>query len=831
MLTIPRSVPFARLLMSHSVRTLTAMLLLIAGLPATAQLVVTYGSKGVQTISYGGIVLEDISAFPSDAFHIWHMLSTDLEGNVLNTSQTTWGETNSGETWNPASSTETYTFYWGSIATQFVQSGNTLNLVVTETNNSGSGLIFDGAEIYPFLLHFPQDPAGFTGYTQVVNTTRQPGISVADFGSGVVTSVVPDESTAVYAGWKAEGSATYAPIMTTTLPDSLAAFVPVVNQPLQPGASLTYTISLRFTPEGTAATESDAWASFAAVYPFQLSWTDKRVIGTAYLASSPSGSNDTQPGGFPTNPRRYFNDPTVNITTPAGLQSFQDRILSVADSNVSDAQMLGAQGVITWDIEGEEYPQSTTYVCSPDQIATVAPEMESIVSDPSSPYVGSKLDDAYFGMLSSAGFKIGLCIRPQVFTPGPNNTASQVYLTTNSAVIANLENKATYANKRWGATIFYVDSTVDSTGDTLDPAIFEQLVTDFPNFLFIPEESTARYYAYNAPFYSFIFQGVTGTDPSVYNYYPNAFGATLINDVSASVLASNQAAITQSVAHGDILMGFAYYWQANDPTIVAIYQAAGMTSSPPTQSTPVITWPTPAPITYGTALSTAQLDASANVPGTFTYSPSAGTVLGAGSTTLLTTFMPTDAKDYKSATGSVVLSVLQATPTISWASPAPIVAGTPLSSSQLNATANTPGTFAYSPAAGTLLAAGNQTLSVLFTPTDSVDYSQQTASVSLTVTAPPSTSAPIAILSPTAGATVSGVINVLGECTLALDSAGSWLTVDGVEIGTHRVTGPPFVYPLDTTTLTDGSHVLQLWGHDISNNTTASAPVQVVVAN
>jgi hypothetical protein len=27
---------------------------------------------------------------------------------------------------------------------------------------------------------------------------------------------------------------------------------------------------------------------------------------------------------------------------------------------------------------------------------------------------------------------------------------------------------------------------------------------------------------------------------------------------------------------GDILMGHADYWQANDPTLVAIYQAAGV---------------------------------------------------------------------------------------------------------------------------------------------------------------------------------------------------------------------------------------------------------------
>ena len=46
--------------------------------------------------------------------------------------------------------------------------------------------------------------------------------------------------------------------------------------------------------------------------------------------------------------------------------------------------------------------------------------------------------------------------------------------------------------------------------------------------------------------------------------------------------------------------------------------------------TPVITWPVPASITYGTALSATQLNATTTVPGTFVYAPPAATVLAAG---------------------------------------------------------------------------------------------------------------------------------------------------------------------------------------------------------
>ncbi len=75
------------------------------------------------------------------------------------------------------------------------------------------------------------------------------------------------------------------------------------------------------------------------------------------------------------------------------------------------------------------------------------------------------------------------------------------------------------------------------------------------------------------------------------------------------------------------------------------------------KSTPVITWPQPAPITNPTPLGSTQLDATTNVPGTFVYSPAAGAVLSAGTQTLSTTFTPTDTTDYNTATATVTITV------------------------------------------------------------------------------------------------------------------------------------------------------------------------------
>jgi hypothetical protein len=158
---------------------------------------------------------------------------------------------------------------------------------------------------------------------------------------------------------------------------------------------------------------------------------------------------------------------------------------------------------------------------------------------------------------------------------------------------------------------------------------------------------------------------------------------------------------------------------------------------PPALITPVITWTAPASVPIGSTLGSTQLDASANVPGNFTYTPAAGTVLStAGSVTLMASFAPLDISTYSSATASVTLTVSgPTTPTITWPTPASVAVGTALSSTQLDATASVPGTFAYSPAAGTILTtAGTTALNATFTPTDTTSYTTASASVSLNVT-------------------------------------------------------------------------------------------------
>jgi len=114
------------------------------------------------------------------------------------------------------------------------------------------------------------------------------------------------------------------------------------------------------------------------------------------------------------------------------------------------------------------------------------------------------------------------------------------------------------------------------------------------------------------------------------------------------------------------------------PNIGAFNVVTGstVTQPPPPVVVPVaptITWNNPVSVVYGTALSATQLNAAANTPGTFVYSPALGTTPSVGTNTLSVTFTPTDTVHYTTATAFVTLTVVKAQPVITWANAAPIM--------------------------------------------------------------------------------------------------------------------------------------------------------------
>jgi flagellar motor protein MotB len=97
---------------------------------------------------------------------------------------------------------------------------------------------------------------------------------------------------------------------------------------------------------------------------------------------------------------------------------------------------------------------------------------------------------------------------------------------------------------------------------------------------------------------------------------------------------------------------------------------------------------------------------------------------------------PTDSATYNSVSTTVRIRVLEQRfqTILTWNDPASIVYPAPLSRTQLNARANTPGAFTYDPGVGTVLNPGTHILKVDFEPTLSRTYQPASAQVTIVVT-------------------------------------------------------------------------------------------------
>jgi hypothetical protein len=280
--------------------------------------------------------------------------------------------------------------------------------------------------------------------------------------------------------------------------------------------------------------------------------------------------------------------------------------------------------------------------------------------------------------------------------------------------------------------------------------------------------------------------GTQKTTPAI-SAWPTASAITYGQTLASSTLTGGTASVsgtfawtTPSTAPSAGTPSESVFFTPTDTT--DYNTVAGSVTVTVSKATPAVSaWPTASAITYGQTLASSTLTGGmASVPGTFAWT-SPSTVPATGTDSEGVTFTPTDATDYATVAGSTSVSVGKATPAITWANPAAITYGTALSGTQLNATANTAGTFTYTPASGIVLKAGAQTLSTTFAPTDTTDYSTATKSVQIVVNqATPTVSA-----WPTASAITSG--QTLASSTLT----GGTASVPGTFLWTTPATVPP----------------------------------------
>jgi trimeric autotransporter adhesin len=285
----------------------------------------------------------------------------------------------------------------------------------------------------------------------------------------------------------------------------------------------------------------------------------------------------------------------------------------------------------------------------------------------------------------------------------------------------------------------------------------------------------------------------TGNNPSVSAYFQldNATTCPELNTASSpGTLAAGQVCnyavdfaptIAGSVSGSVIVTD-------NSLGVTAATQTISLTATA-TKGTPPISWSNPAAITYGTALSSTQLDASSTLAGAFVYSPSSGTVLSAGSQTLSVTFNPTDTTDYNSGTDNVTLTVNPAAPAITFTVSTQTYGVSPFT---VSASSNSAGVITYSVVSGpatvsgsTVTITGAGTVVLQAAQAASGNYFAGTQNASFTVAQATKT---ITFPQPTTPVTVNGAV------TLGATASGGDPVTYSITAGTASLSGTTVTY-------------------------------------
>lgn len=259
-------------------------------------------------------------------------------------------------------------------------------------------------------------------------------------------------------------------------------------------------------------------------------WPDRRPIGVLFLASNGHASAK--------NPRGWFNDDTLDVTGPGGQDRFKKALFDYEDNSIAIMKQLGAQGVIVWDVEGEEYPHKTSFIGDPRLLETMAPEMAPLV-------------DEFFKRFRDAGLRVGVTIRPQQLVFDNGLPRQSTVLDIKQVLLEKID----YARTNWGATMFYLDSN-DGFWRPDEALQLRLLVAQRPDILLMPEHHYLPYWAFSAPYVSLRRGNPDATTGLARKLFPNSFQVLDIADASADDVAAAQQ-------KGDIVLFRAWFWNSD----------------------------------------------------------------------------------------------------------------------------------------------------------------------------------------------------------------------------------------------------------------------------
>jgi hypothetical protein len=453
---------------------------------------------------------------------------------------------------------------WGRVSCTYGKQGNKMTMRI-EVSNAGAKEI-DQLSLRLMELNFPSVPKGgtpeagmfgfgFKGPEWPLHQGPASIPSVADpqfvvpivrveYGTGALNFCSDDLECSV-------------DVPDSTNPSAKTSYPFVITcRDIKPHASKTFNVSLRFGPAGARVPDlsGDVLKRYAGKYPFQINWEDRRPIGAIFLASS--GIN------VGSNPRRWImNYGQIDITTDQGKAAFREALLKHADKSIEVLKDMNAQGMITWDPEGEEFI-GACYYGDPRLVPTLAPEMEFKNNGAKS------VIDEYFEKFRAAGLKVGVCIRPQQIAMVDGKPVHQAAEDENAVQI--LRERIAYAKQRWGCTLFYVDSTATVSG-ALNPDVFKAVADAHPDVLLIPENESMRYFAYSAPLNSYMHHKITSTPLGARMVYPKAFSVLMAPEGDRP---EDHDALVTAVRRGDILLFNGWYGGHEADKIKKLYKEA-----------------------------------------------------------------------------------------------------------------------------------------------------------------------------------------------------------------------------------------------------------------
>ena len=477
----------------------------------------SFDQRGLTKLAYRGIALVDLAAGKGDPFSVG---GYRLGGRSL------WGGTGYKASWDDAHKRLTWTWNWGSVACEFRAAAPAakLRLAITVTNTSKEAL--EGINIYPLGLQFPALPKDFgaPNYPQFRNGLDGAPVIMADYGKASLT-LLHVEPAALYVGLSPSGAANHYLVQAGTLNDQSEGFlsraVPV-SRSVAAGASDRFTIELRFGNSGVSVTRTaaDVLKAYGAAWPQKLRWPDRRPIGELFLSDpAKKARGEKEP-----NPRNYTLAKGIDVRTEDGKRRFREALLAYADQAVQRMKQHNAQGVLVWDLEGQQFPQPTSFIGDPTLLTKLSPEMNAAADD-------------FFRRFTQAGLRCGMTIRPQRLDL--SGSAPRQRSGSSDDAAASLVKKIQYAQKRWGCTMFYVDSD-GGPNDATAPSVFAEVLKQAPGVLIIPENIWPKDYAYTAPFASFTAPyKPLHTPPEILAIWPHAFTVTYVGDAPKHSLKAN----------------------------------------------------------------------------------------------------------------------------------------------------------------------------------------------------------------------------------------------------------------------------------------------------